>query len=115
MLLPVKPSFLEEPKLTHQHSVLVRVPGVLDDGHDVHALLGHVDEIAAGAVRELHCVDHALLQMEHVLSKPNYGMQGGPSGRGTLFVDIKLQGDTSGGEPGFVDFDLGCSTILLGQ
>ena len=45
----------------------MRVPGVLDDGHDVHALLGHVDEIAAGAVRELHCVDHALLEIVIVI------------------------------------------------
>ena len=40
--------------------LLVWVPCVLDDGHDVGPLLGHVDEVASGAVRELDCVDHAL-------------------------------------------------------
>ena len=49
-------------RLAYQHSVLVRVAGVLNDGDDVHPLLGHVDEIAAGAVRELHCVYHSLLK-----------------------------------------------------
>lgn len=43
----------------HEHAVLVGVARVLDDGDDVGALLGHVDEVAAGAVRELDGVDDA--------------------------------------------------------
>jgi len=34
----------------HQHAVLVRMASVLDDGYDVGALLGHVDQIATGSV-----------------------------------------------------------------
>ena len=43
----------------HEHPVLERMPGVLDDGDDVGAGLGHVDQVAAGAVRELDGVDAA--------------------------------------------------------
>ena len=46
----------------HEHPVLVRVSRVLDDRDNVGPLLGHVDEIAAGPVRELDGVDHPLLQ-----------------------------------------------------
>ena len=48
----------------HEHAVLVRVTGVLDDGHHVGALLRHVDQVAAGPVGELNGVDHALLQKQ---------------------------------------------------
>lgn len=43
----------------NQHAVLVRMASVLDDGDDVGPLLGHIDQIAAGTVRELHGVDKA--------------------------------------------------------
>ena len=36
------------------------VPGILNDGDDVGALLGNVEEIATGAVRELDGVDQTL-------------------------------------------------------
>ena len=44
-----------------EHSVLVGVTGILNDGDDIGALLGHVDEIASGSVGELNGIDHALL------------------------------------------------------
>mmetsp|Transcript_17504 Transcript_17504/g.44785 ORF Transcript_17504/g.44785 Transcript_17504/m.44785 type:complete len:348 (+) Transcript_17504:77-1120(+) len=44
-----------------QHAVLQRVARVLDDGDHVGPLLGHVDQVAAGAVRELDRVDNARL------------------------------------------------------
>ena len=40
-----------------EHPVLVGVTGVLDDGDDVGALLRHVEELTAGAVRKLNGVD----------------------------------------------------------
>ena len=43
-----------------EHAVLLRVARLLDDGDDVGALLGHVDEVTAGAVRELNAVDDTL-------------------------------------------------------
>eukprot|EP01136_Pigoraptor_vietnamica_P036852 Opistho-1_new@103984 len=43
-----------------KHAVLVRVPGVLHNGDDVRALLGHVHEVAARAVRELDSIHEAL-------------------------------------------------------
>ena len=45
-----------------EHSVLVRMTGVLDDRNDVGSLLGHVDQVAAGSVRELDCVDQSFLK-----------------------------------------------------
>jgi hypothetical protein len=39
--------------------VLEAVSGVLDDGDDVGAALGHVDQVSGGPVRELHCVHDA--------------------------------------------------------
>ncbi len=42
-----------------QHAVLVGVARVLDYRNDVGALLGHVDEVAARAVRELDRVHEA--------------------------------------------------------
>ncbi len=44
------------------HAILVRMAGVLDDGNDVRAFLGDVEEVSARAVRELDCVDNALLR-----------------------------------------------------
>ena len=32
-----------------------------------------------------------------------------------IYLYMYIQGDPSGGKPGLVDFDFGCSTILLGQ
>mmetsp|Transcript_15451 Transcript_15451/g.39861 ORF Transcript_15451/g.39861 Transcript_15451/m.39861 type:complete len:311 (-) Transcript_15451:133-1065(-) len=44
-----------------QHAVLLRVARILDDRDDVGALLGDVDEVATGAVRELDGVHAARL------------------------------------------------------
>lgn len=43
-----------------EHTVLVGVSGVLNDGNDVGSLLGHVDEVSTGSVRELNGVDGSL-------------------------------------------------------
>lgn len=43
-----------------KHAIAKRVTGVFDDGDDVCAVSGHVDEIAAGAVGEFHGVDGAV-------------------------------------------------------
>ena len=43
-----------------EHAVLDGVAGILDDGDDVGAALGHLDEVTAGAVGELNSVDHTL-------------------------------------------------------
>ena len=40
-----------------EHSVLVRVTGVLDDWHNVGSRFGDVEQITAGSVRELDGVD----------------------------------------------------------
>lgn len=40
-----------------EHAVLHGVTGILNDGDDVGALLGHVDEVTSGTVRELDGVD----------------------------------------------------------
>mmetsp|Transcript_41535 Transcript_41535/g.104740 ORF Transcript_41535/g.104740 Transcript_41535/m.104740 type:complete len:249 (-) Transcript_41535:128-874(-) len=42
-----------------EHAVFVRCAGITDDGNDVGALLGGVDQIAAGAMRELNGVHAA--------------------------------------------------------
>ena len=46
---------------TDEHSVFVGVSSVLDDGDDVGSLLGHVEQVAPAAVRELHCIHQAVL------------------------------------------------------
>jgi hypothetical protein len=45
---------------TDEHAVLEGLTGVLNDGHDVGALLGHVGQVTAGTVGELHGIDHTL-------------------------------------------------------
>lgn len=40
-----------------EHSVLLRVSSVFDNGDNVCTLLGHTDEITSGTVRELDGVD----------------------------------------------------------
>lgn len=42
---------------TDKHAVLERVTGILDDGDDVCAVGGHVDQITTGTVRKLDGVD----------------------------------------------------------
>ena len=49
----------------HEHAVLVGVSRVLDDGDDVGTLLGHVNQVTTGAVRELHGV-HATLRTDDI-------------------------------------------------
>lgn len=44
----------------HQHSVLLRVSGILDNGDDIGSLLGHVDEVTSDSLGELNGVDGAL-------------------------------------------------------
>lgn len=45
----------------HQHAILQRVPRVLDDRYHVAPLLGHRDQVAPRAVRELHGVHQPAL------------------------------------------------------
>lgn len=40
-----------------EHSVFLRVSGVVDDGDDVGSLLGHTDQLSTGTVREFDGVD----------------------------------------------------------
>ena len=76
-------------QLTNQHPVLVGVPGVLDDGDDVGAFLGHVDEVPAGAVGKLHGVDQALLEMGmEEVTPPPWGLQTSPGHKATTHGDI---------------------------
>ena len=42
-----------------EHAVFVGVTGVFDDGDDVGAFFGDVDEVTAGTVREFDGVDQA--------------------------------------------------------
>lgn len=57
----------------YEHSVLLGVSGVLNDGDDVGSLLGHVDEITAGSLGELDGVDGSLLFIiERLISAVNY-------------------------------------------
>ena len=42
-----------------QEAIVLRLPGVVDDGDDVGAFLGHVDQVSAHSVRELNSVDDA--------------------------------------------------------
>jgi len=46
------------------HRVLLRMASVVDDGHDVGALLRHVQQVTARAMREFHRVDDAFLKEE---------------------------------------------------
>ena len=51
---------------TNQHAVLERVSGILNDGNDVGAGLGHFDEITAGALRKFHGIDSSTRSNDHV-------------------------------------------------
>jgi hypothetical protein len=73
--------------LAHEHAVLVGVPSVLNDGDDVRPLLGHVDEVAARAVRELDGVDGAL-RTDDVSDVRNRRARGG-----TEVEDLLARGD----------------------
>lgn len=44
----------------HEHSVLLGMSGILDDGDDVGPLLGHVHEVSTGTLGELNGVDASL-------------------------------------------------------
>jgi len=44
----------------HEHSVLLGVTGILNNGDDVGALLGHVDKVATDTLGELHSVNGTL-------------------------------------------------------
>eukprot|EP00343_Euplotes_focardii_P007106 CAMPEP_0205822690 /NCGR_PEP_ID=MMETSP0206-20130828/13622_1 /ASSEMBLY_ACC=CAM_ASM_000279 /TAXON_ID=36767 /ORGANISM="Euplotes focardii, Strain TN1" /LENGTH=268 /DNA_ID=CAMNT_0053119185 /DNA_START=18 /DNA_END=821 /DNA_ORIENTATION=+ len=85
-----------------QHAVLVGVARVLDDGDDVGALLGQVEEVPAGPVRELHRVDDAL-RADHVGAVRDGGARGGAEveelGAG-LDVDVLHAADHRGGQLG---------------
>lgn len=45
-----------------QHSVLLRVSGVLNNGDNVGSLLGNFNEITTATVRQLNGVDSAFLE-----------------------------------------------------
>lgn len=45
----------------YEHSVLLGVSGVFNDGNDVGSLLCHVHEVTAGSLREFNCINCALL------------------------------------------------------
>lgn len=42
-----------------QEAIILGLPGVVDDGDDVGALLGHVDQVSSYSMRELNSVDNA--------------------------------------------------------
>ena len=42
-----------------QEAVVLGLPGVVDDGDDVGALLGHIHQVPTHSVRELNSVDNA--------------------------------------------------------
>mmetsp|Transcript_96382 Transcript_96382/g.241649 ORF Transcript_96382/g.241649 Transcript_96382/m.241649 type:complete len:345 (-) Transcript_96382:35-1069(-) len=60
-----------------QHAVPLWLAGVLHDGHDICPALGHVREVAARAMRELHCI-HDALRANHVGDVRNRGAGGTP-------------------------------------
>lgn len=45
---------------THQHSIFERMSCIFDNGDNVGAVGGHVDQVTAGAVGELNCKDYSL-------------------------------------------------------
>lgn len=70
-----------------EHAVLVGMTGIFDDGDDIGALLGHVDQITTRSVGELHGVDAAL--WAH-----NIGHMGHRGSRGTSKVqDLLARGN----------------------
>jgi len=72
---------------TDEHAVLVGVTSILNNGDDVGALLGHVDQIASRAVRELDGVDETL-------RSDNIGNVGnGGSGSSTEVENLLAGGD----------------------
>lgn len=42
-----------------QEAIILGLPGIVDDGDDVGALLGHVHKVSTHSVRELNSVDDA--------------------------------------------------------
>ena len=85
-----------------EHAVPGGVAGILDDWDDVGALLRHVDEIAAGAVGELHGV-HEALRSDDVGAMGHGGTRGGAEveelGAG-LDVDVVEAAQDTGGNLG---------------
>ena len=61
----------------HEHSVLLGVSSILDDGDDVSSLLGHVNQVSARSLGELYGV-HASSGTDEV-SNMGYGSTGGSS------------------------------------
>jgi hypothetical protein len=82
-----------------EHAVLVGVSGILDDGDDVRSLLGHVDQVSAGSVRELDGVDGSL-RSDNVGNVRDRGSRGGSEVEDLLSrrdVDlVETSKDTSG-------------------
>ena len=104
----------------HKHTVLLRVSRVLDDGDHVRSLLGHVDEVTAGSLREFDSVDGAggTNEVRHV----GNGSAGGATKiehLGTrLHVNVSDTGDDGRanlGSEGVPDaiFSLGISDLVL--
>ena len=59
-----------------EHAVLQGVAGILNDGDNVGAGLGHVDEVTAGTVGEFHGV-HNTLGAHNVRNMGHSGTRGG--------------------------------------
>ena len=58
-----------------EHAVLERMPRILDNGNYVGSLLGHVNQIAPAAMRELDRIHHALGSRTHEkAAKENSGI-----------------------------------------
>ena len=60
----------------HEHSVLVRVSGVLDNRNNICPRLGHVEQISSRAVRELDSVDESF-RADDVGNMGHSGPRGG--------------------------------------
>lgn len=104
----------------HKHAVLLGVSCVLNDGDNVRSLLGHVDEVTAGSLREFDSIDGAsgTNEVRHV--------RDGGTGSATeiehlgsgLHVDVSDTGDDGRanlGSEGVPDtiFSLGIGDLVL--
>jgi hypothetical protein len=86
----------------HEHSVLLGVSGVLNNGDDICALLGHIDEVTADTLGELDGVDGALGadQVGHVGHGGARGSADVENLAARLHVDVVTTTADAGGELG---------------
>ena len=61
---------------THEHTVLLRVSGVINNGDDVRSLLGHTNQLSTGTVGEFHSV-HQTFRADNVSDVRHRGTGGG--------------------------------------